>query len=249
MANDRPRNILITGAAGFIASHVANRLMRYYPEHKIIVLEKLGYSSNLKNLHPSHSSPNFKFIKGDICAQTHVHNYLGNTFEFTKNNVYGTHVLLEACKSLVKSKGSFIWSGDAYYGIRTNIWNSGTTTRGNNVYGPNQFPVKMIPKFILLAMQGKHLSIYVNRSNVRSYLCCEDVADALKSFAIGDRPFHDQRYFIDYEKLKELGWSQQTSWEDGLRKTLDWYVKNPNWWGDVSGTLIARPRNCEVTCI
>ncbi|KAM1016433.1 hypothetical protein ACFX13_046875 [Malus domestica] len=66
---------------------------------------------------------------------------------------------------------------------------------------------------------------------------------------VQDRPFHDQRYFIDYEKLKELGWSQQTSWEDGLRKTLDWYVKNPNWWGDVSGTLIARPRNCEVTCI
>ncbi|KAM1113238.1 hypothetical protein ACFX15_045282 [Malus domestica] len=194
MANDRPRNILIKRAAGFIASHVANRLMRYYPEHKIIVLEKLGYSSNLKNLHPSHSSPNFKFIKGDICAQTHVHNYLGNTFEFTKNNVYGTHVLLEACKVTCQIK-RFIH----------------VTT--DEEYGETDEDVVMLIKFVQ------------------------------------DRPFHDQRYFIDYEKLKELGWSQQTSWEDGLRKTLDWYVKNPNWWGDVSGTLIARPRNCEVTCI
>ncbi|KAL6557365.1 Trifunctional UDP-glucose 4,6-dehydratase [Orobanche minor] len=76
-----------------------------------------SYCSNLKNLLPSKSSPNFKFIKGDIgnadlvnyllinenidtivhfAAQTHVDNSFSNSFEFTKNNIYGTHVLLEA---------------------------------------------------------------------------------------------------------------------------------------------------------
>jgi UDP-glucose 4,6-dehydratase len=114
-----PKNILITGAAGFIASHVANRLMRNYPHYEIVVLDKLDYCSNLKNLLPSKSSKNFKFVKGDIgsadlvnyllitegidtimhfAAQTHVDNSFGNSFEFTKNNIYGTHVLLEACK-------------------------------------------------------------------------------------------------------------------------------------------------------
>ncbi|TKY46800.1 UDP-glucose protein [Spatholobus suberectus] len=120
MANTyKPKNILITGAAGFIASHVCNRIVRNYPDYKIVVLDKLDYCSNLKNLIPSRSSPNFKFIKGDIgsaylvnyilltesidtimhfAAQTHVDNSFGNSFEFTKNNIYGTHVLLEACK-------------------------------------------------------------------------------------------------------------------------------------------------------
>jgi UDP-glucose 4,6-dehydratase len=113
-----PKNILIIGATGFIASHVANRLMRNYPHYEIVVLDKLDYCSNLKNLLPSKSSKNFKFVKGDIgsvdlmnylliiegidtimhfAAQTHVDNSFGNNIEFTKN-IYGTHVLLEACK-------------------------------------------------------------------------------------------------------------------------------------------------------
>ncbi|CAL9058564.1 unnamed protein product, partial [Musa banksii] len=63
MASYTPKNILITGAAGFIASHVANRLVRNYPDYKVVVLDKLDYCSNLKNLHPSLCSPNFKFVK------------------------------------------------------------------------------------------------------------------------------------------------------------------------------------------
>lgn len=54
------------------------------------------------------------------------------------------------------------------------------TTRGNNVYGPNQFPEKLIPKFILLAMRGLPLPIHGDGSNVRSYLYCEDVAEAFE---------------------------------------------------------------------
>jgi UDP-glucose 4,6-dehydratase len=93
--------------------------MRNYPQNEIVVLDKLDYCSNLKNLLPSKSSKNFKFVKGDIgsadlvkyllitegidivmhfAAQTHVDNSFRNNFEFTKNNIYGTHVLLEACK-------------------------------------------------------------------------------------------------------------------------------------------------------
>ncbi|PPD76224.1 hypothetical protein GOBAR_DD26840 [Gossypium barbadense] len=75
MASYKPKNILITGAAGFIASHVANRLVRNYPEYKIVVLDKLDYCSNTKNLLPSKLSPNFKFVKGDIESADLV-NYL-----------------------------------------------------------------------------------------------------------------------------------------------------------------------------
>lgn len=339
MSEYTPKNILITGAAGFIASHVANRLVRNHPDYKIIILDKLDYCSNLKNLNPSKLSPNFEFIKGDIAsadlvnfillsqsidtimhfaAQTHVDNSFGNSFEFTKNNIYGTHVLLEACKELKGQIKRFIHvSTDEVYGetdedalvgnheasqlLPTNPYSATKagaemlvmayarsyglpviTTRGNNVYGPNQFPEKMIPKFILLAMKGKALPIHGDGSNVRSYLYCEDVAEAFeiilhkgevghvynigtekerrvidvakdicKLFSLNsdevvkfveNRPFNDQRYFLDHTKLKNLGWSERTSWEDGLKKTMDWYVSNPEWWGDVSGALLPHPR-------
>ncbi|KAL5720385.1 UDP-glucose 4,6-dehydratase [Ranunculus cassubicifolius] len=338
MASYTPKNILITGAAGFIASHVANRLIRSYPDYKIVILDKLDYCSNLKNLLPSRSSPNFKFVKGDIgsadlvnfllltekidtimhfAAQTHVDNSFGNSFEFTKNNIYGTHVLLEACKVTGQIRRFIHVSTDEVYGetdedavvgnheasqlLPTNPYSATKagaemlvmaygrsyglpviTTRGNNVYGPNQFPEKLIPKFILLAMQGKPLPIHGDGSNVRSYLYCEDVAEAFEMilhkgevghvYNIGtkkerrvidvakdvcnlfsldaesvikfveNRPFNDQRYFLDDQKLTNLGWSERTTWEEGLKKTMDWYTNNPDWWGDVSGALLPHPR-------
>ncbi|XP_004244296.2 trifunctional UDP-glucose 4,6-dehydratase/UDP-4-keto-6-deoxy-D-glucose 3,5-epimerase/UDP-4-keto-L-rhamnose-reductase RHM1 [Solanum lycopersicum] len=338
MSNYTPKNILITGAAGFIASHVANRLVRSYPDYNIVVLDKLDYCSNLKNLSPSRSSPNFKFVKGDIgsadlvnyllitenidtimhfAAQTHVDNSFGNSFEFTKNNIYGTHVLLEACKVTGQIRRFIHVSTDEVYGetdedavvgnheasqlLPTNPYSATKagaemlvmayarsyglpviTTRGNNVYGPNQFPEKLIPKFILLALNGKPLPIHGDGSNVRSYLYCEDVAEAFEVvlhrgdvghvYNIGtkkerrvidvakdisnlfnkdpdtsiqfveNRPFNDQRYFLDDQKLKNLGWSEKTTWEEGLKKTMEWYVNNPDWWGDVSGALLPHPR-------
>lgn len=54
------------------------------------------------------------------------------------------------------------------------------TTKGHNVYGPNPFPKKLIPKLILMAMQAKQLPIDGDGSNVCSYLYCKDVAEALE---------------------------------------------------------------------
>ncbi|KAK4490897.1 hypothetical protein RD792_001612 [Penstemon davidsonii] len=333
-----PKNILITGAAGFIASHVTIRLVNLYPNYKIVALDKLDYCSSLKNLCPCFSFPNFKFVKADIvssdlinyvlvaenidtimhfAAQTHVDNSFGNSFEFTNNNIYGTHVLLEACKVTKCIKRFIHVSTDEVYGesdLDTDIGNAEAsrllptnpysatkagaemlvmayhrsyglptiTTRGNNVYGPNQYPEKLIPKFILLAMRGEHLPIHGDGSNVRSYLYSEDVAEAFdvilhkgvighvynigtkkerrvmdvagdicKLFGLNpdevikyvqDRPFNDMRYFLDDQKLKKLGWQEKTPWEEGLKKTLEWYTQNPDWWGDVSGALHPHPK-------
>jgi len=61
---------------------------------------------------------------------------------------------------------------------------------------------------------------------------------------VRDRAFNDQRYFIGSGKLTALGWKQRTSWEDGLRKTIDWYLKLPSdryWCGDVESALQPHP--------
>jgi UDP-glucose 4,6-dehydratase len=121
-----------------------------------------------------------------FAAQTHVDNSFGNNFEFTKNNIYGTHVLLEACKVTGTVHRFIHVSTDEVYGeteadaivgnheasqlLPTNPYSATKasaemlvmaygrsyglpviTRRGNNVYGPNQFPEKLIPTFILLA--------------------------------------------------------------------------------------------------
>jgi dTDP-glucose 4,6-dehydratase len=51
---------------------------------------------------------------------------------------------------------------------------------------------------------------------------------------VKDRPGHDLRYAIDFSKIKnELGWEPKVSFEEGLRKTVDWYKENQKWWKNV----------------
>ncbi|KAL2548157.1 Trifunctional UDP-glucose 4 [Forsythia ovata] len=176
-----PKNILITGAAGFIASHVTNRLIKLYPDYKIVALDKLDYCSNPKNLRPSYSSPNFKFIKADIAsadlinyllvaeeidtiihfaAQTHVDNSFGNSFEFTNNNIYGTHVLLEACKVTKKIKRFIHVSTDEVYGesdLETDIGNpEASQLLPTNPYSATKAGAEMLVMAYLPFLRSPH---------------------------------------------------------------------------------------------
>jgi dTDP-D-glucose 4,6-dehydratase len=58
---------------------------------------------------------------------------------------------------------------------------------------------------------------------------------------VEDRPFNDHRYAVDAAKLGQLGWTQKTSFAEGLKITVDWYRDFPNWWGDISNILTAFP--------
>lgn len=61
-----------------------------------------------------------------------------------------------------------------------------------------------------------------------------------------DRPRNDSRYAVDGNKLRNLGWEQRTSLEEGLRATVDWYRKyGESWWGDISHVLTPFPVICD----
>ena len=113
------RNILITGGAGFIGSHVVRLFVNKYPEYHIINLDKLTYAGNLANLKDIEGQPNYTFVKADICdferiiqlfkqynidsvihlaAESHVDRSIKDPFIFAQTNVMGTLSLLQAAK-------------------------------------------------------------------------------------------------------------------------------------------------------
>jgi len=254
----------------------------------------------------------------------------GNSLTFTKNNVLGTHTLLECWRANQDVIKRFIHvSTDEVYGenkmtessekegsevefcetksmlLPTNPYAASKAaaevmvrsymhsfnlpaiiTRGNNVFGPRQYPEKLIPKFIFRLERGKPLCVHGKGTPRRSYLYVEDAAQAyetilfkgkigeiynvgtkaeisvlevtkalIKAFGLSDeekkwiefvpdRHFNDQRYFISTAKLEALGWTPKVDFEEGLRRTIDWYRKNKDHWKEeeVVGALVAHPR-------
>ena len=61
--------------------------------------------------------------------------------------------------------------------------------------------------------------------------------DLIKS--VEDRPGHDFRYSLDSSKVRsELNWSENTNFDEGLKKTVDWYLSNPAWWQNISQDIL-----------
>ena len=232
-------NLLITGGCGFIGSNFINY---YFPKNKIsklVNIDAMYYCANEKNVDEIiRNSNKYILVKGNICdshliddilkqynithiihfaAQSHVQNSFEDSLTFTKDNILGTHTLLESCRKYGKIQRFIHVSTDEVYGESMNsvdekhknehsilcptnpyaATKAGAEliaqsynhsykmpiiiTRGNNVYGINQYPEKLIPKFIKLLKEGKKVTIQGNGTSVRSFLHAYDTSTAFET--------------------------------------------------------------------
>uniref|UniRef100_A0A6C0HHR4 NAD(P)-binding domain-containing protein n=1 Tax=viral metagenome TaxID=1070528 RepID=A0A6C0HHR4_9ZZZZ len=231
--------LFVTGGAGFIGSNFINEIYKQYKRIKIINFDALYYCANEKqNIREEirKDKNRYTFIHGNLqsldllnyifqinkithvihfAAQSHVQTSFTDAIQYTKDNILGTHNLLEAVRLYCPTLNKFIHvSTDEVYGesmldtdekhkteqtvlCPTNPYAATKAgaeliaqaynhsfkmpiiiTRGNNVYGPNQYPEKVIPRFIQQLRNGEKVTIQGDGSCVRAFLHAIDTANA-----------------------------------------------------------------------
>lgn len=228
--------LLVTGGCGFIGAAFINKIYLHDPNCIIVNMDAMYYCADESRILPViRNSPRYYMVKGNInsvefvdyllreheithvihfAAQSHVQRSFDNSIQFTMDNVYGTHVLLESVRNYGKICKFIHVSTDEVYGesmlfvdeqhktehsilcptnpyaatkaaaelIAQSYWQSYKVpiiiTRGNNVYGPNQYPEKLIPRFIKLLKSGNPVTIQGDGSALRSFMYIDDAVSA-----------------------------------------------------------------------
>ena len=316
------KRILVTGGCGFIGSNFINTYFSKELFEIIVNLDAMYYCAKETNVHEyirdstqyvhiKDDLSNFKYIQEILekynithilhfAAQSHVQNSFSDSLQYTKDNVMGTHNLLEATRLYGKIERFIHVSTDEVYGESMNTIEEQHKTeqsilcptnpyaatkaaaeliaqsynhsfhlpiiisRGNNVYGPNQYPEKLIPKFIKQLKEGEKVTIQGDGSAVRGFLHVDDTVSAFEKILengvvgeiynigcdehmeysvmdvakrlirlihhtddykqwityIPDRPYNDKRYYISNQKLKQLGWTINIPFQEGLEKMI-----------------------------
>ena len=232
--------LFITGGLGFIGSQFINYFCKKNPNINVINFDAMYYCANKNNIDKEiQSSSNYTFIEGNLqsfnllkyifnsnsishiihfAAQSHVQNSFDDSIQYTKDNILGTHNLLEVNRLYNKNLKKFIHvSTDEVYGesmlsmnetkkteqsilcptnpyaatkasaeLLAQSYNHSFNipiiiTRGNNVYGHNQYHEKLIPRFIKLLKENKPVTIQGDGSCVRAFLHSYDTATAFES--------------------------------------------------------------------
>jgi len=318
------KNILITGGYGFIASNYLIYLVKKYENINFYNYDKLLYCSNKANVEEIENRENFKSTVNELqnkefllsylnenkidtiihfAAQTHVEYSFNNSLDYTNDNIYGTHILLECCRIYGKIEKFIHMSTDEVYGeslfddtvkkdensilYPTNPYAATKAAaemlvisyyksfklpiiiiRSNNIYGPKQFNDKVIPKFISQLLNNNKVTIQGSGDCIRSFLYIDDLVNCLELIMLNgkigeiyniglgeeisiielakkiikmikqtedygsyisyikDRDFNDRRYYISDDKIRLLGWNRRITLDEGLEKTIKWYIIN-----------------------
>lgn len=221
--------LLITGGAGFIGSNFIKYLFKKYNDVSVINLDVLNYSGREENLEEINGSPNYRFVRGDICdvdkledligdfdvivnfaAETHVDRSFTGPLKFINPNIMGVTKLLEFSRKKKTNLFLQISTDEVYGDVINGFANEDSIlspnnpyaaskaaaemmvksymktykvpaiiTRSCNNYGPNQYPEKIVPFFIIQALNNKNLPLHGDGSNIRDWLFVQDNCEAM----------------------------------------------------------------------
>lgn len=181
--------ILITGGAGFVGSHVAERCILTYPDAHLTIFDKMTYAADFENVRHLLSRDVVRLVVGDIAdfeackrvtkrvdlvihtaAESHVDNSFGDSLLFTRTNVYGTHTLMEACRVNDVSKVIHVSTDEVYGEVLTGSVEETCHLNPTNPYSASKAAAEMIVKAYI---RTYNIPIITIRSNnifgVRQY--------------------------------------------------------------------------------
>ncbi len=151
-------NILITGGAGFMGSHMVRYLLEQQPDTQVVVLDKLTYAGNMDNLKGLEGNPRFTFVQGDItddgrvnevvsngvdviinyAAETHVDRSIMDPKAFLMTDVIGTYTLLEATKKYSVKKYIQISTDEVFGSIDSGEFTENSPFEPNSPYSASK---------------------------------------------------------------------------------------------------------------
>ena len=179
--------IVITGGAGFIGSHVVDHFCKEFPDSKIVILDKMTYAADFRNVSSLVSAGRVELIVGDICefdlcarvvhkadlvvhtaAESHVDNSFGNSLRFTTTNTLGTHTLMEACRLATVPRIVHISTDEVYGEVRDGSRTEDDPLNPTNPYSASKAAAEMIiagyrRSFDLPVIQVRANNIYGTR--------------------------------------------------------------------------------------
>ena len=157
------KKIFITGAAGFIGSHLSERIFNEFKGCEIVLYDKITYAANKKYLKSLLLNKRIKFVKNDllnfktlqknlsnsdlainVAAESHVDNSFGNSLIFTKTNTLGTHCFLEACRKQSVNKIIHVSTDEVYGENLGSHYNEKQILNPTNPYSASKAAADMI---------------------------------------------------------------------------------------------------------
>jgi UDP-glucose 4,6-dehydratase len=181
--------IVITGGAGFIESHVADRIMMEYPEAQLLILDKMTYAADYDNIVHLLNDSSRKLFVGDLCnqefclrftrgvdlvlhlaAESHVDNSFGNSLMFTQSNTLGTHALLEACRVNEVKKFIHVSTDEVYGEIHDGFHVETDFLNPTNPYSASKAAADMIVNSYVQSFKMPIISVRANNIyGIRQY--------------------------------------------------------------------------------
>ena len=223
-------NIIVTGGAGFIGSNFIFHMLDKYPDYRIVCLDCLTYAGNLSTLEPVMDNPNFRFVKESItdrdavyklfeeehpdmvvnfAAESHVDRSIENPQVFLDTNIIGTSVLMDACRKYGIKRYHQVSTDEVYGDLPLDrpdlFFHEDTPIHTSSPYSSSKAAADLL---VLAYHRTYGLPVTISR-------CSNNYG-----------PYHFPEKLIH----NELGWLPETKFEDGIKKTIKWYLDNREWW-------------------